>query len=141
MERTAAEFCSCDHKTPRMFKFTSPGFIKMTAVRLQARGLSATETIDWALEEMFDHHCGQLTGPDGKSVVFDTDDPIEVEKFDNAFREDSRRFINRIKTKAQKGWTGKYRLQKRMIYPMMLLWFALEIHDCRTFGRCSCMAE
>ncbi len=141
LKNTTAEICSCDHKTPRMFTFTSLGFIKKTASRLQARGLSATETIDWALEELFDHHRGKLTGPDGKPVVFDTDDPNEVEKFDNAFRNDSRRFINRVKAKSQAGWTGKYRLQNRMVYPMMLLWFALEIHDCRTSGKCSRKAK
>jgi len=136
-QKAPAKTCSCDHKTPRKFTFTSPVFFKATAVRLQTLGLSATQTIDWALEEVFDHHCGQLTGPDGKPVVFDTDDPSEVEKFDNAFREDSRRFINHIKAKAKKNWVGKYRLQTRLIYPMTLLWCALESHDCRTSGTCS----
>ena len=141
IQNAAARVCSCDHKTPRTFTFTSPEFIKTTSARLQTQGLSATETIDWTLEELFDHHSGRLNGPDGKPVVFDTDDPDEVEKFDDAFRNDSRRFINRIKAKAQEDWTGKYRLQKRMIYPMVLLWFALQIHDCRSSGKCSRTAD
>ncbi len=140
IQNAAVKTCSCDHKTPMMFTFTTPGLVKSTAVQLLARRLSATETIDWALEEVLDHHSGQLTGPDRKPVVFDTDDPNEVEKFDNAFRNDSRRFINRVKAKAQEEWTGKYRLQKRMVYPMTLLWFALEIYRCRTTGKCSRIA-
>lgn len=135
--RTVSNVCNCDHRTPRMYTFTSQGFVKTTSARLVDRGLSATQTIDWTLEELLDHHSGCLTGPDGKPVVFDTDDVVEIEKFDGAFRNDSRRFINHLKAKAQGTRTGKYRLQKRVIYPMMLLWFALENYDCRTTGKCS----
>ncbi len=140
-QNATVKVCSCDRRTPRMFTFSSPEFIKTTSVRLRSLGLSASQTIDWTLEELFDHHSGSLTGPDGKLVEFDTDDPSEVEKFDSAFREDSRRFINRIKSKAQEGRIGKYRLQTRMIYPLGLLLFGLDINACRTTGKCSEITE
>ena len=131
--KTISEFCICKHKTPGKFTFTSPEFSKLTAIRVATLEQSGTQTWDFAVEELSRHHTGDLTGPDGKLFQFHSD----VEAYDNSIRDDQKSHINRIKAKARDGWKGTYRLQERMIYPMMLLWFALEIHDCRTTGKCS----
>jgi len=131
------EFCHCTHEAPGRFTFTSPAFSKATAVRVAKLGHSGTQTWDFAVEELSRHHTGALIDIDGKPFRFRSDNIDDVAKYDNALREDQKSHINRIKAKACDSWKGTYRLQKRMIYPMMLLWFALEVHDCRTTGKCS----
>tara|TARA_R110002072_G_scaffold266193_2_gene425040 strand:+ start:5918 stop:6358 length:441 start_codon:yes stop_codon:yes gene_type:complete len=134
---TVSGFCQCSFKAPGLYTFTSPAFAKAQAIALCALGLSATQTVDWALEELLEHHKGQIIGPDRKLIDLNSDKPTDVAQFDNAFRDDTRRFVNHVKAKADVSWTGTYRLQKRMIYPMTLLWGALQIHDCRSSGKCS----
>ena len=138
---TVNEFCHCTFKAPGLYTFTSPGFTKAQAIALCALGLSATQTVDWVLEELLEHHKGQLIGPDRKLIDLNSDKPTDVALFDNAFRDDTRRFVNHIKAKADVSWTGTYRLQKRLIYPMTLLWGALQIHACRCSGNCARNAQ
>jgi len=135
-KNTTYEFCHCTFKAPGLYTFTSPVFTKTQAIALCALGLSATQTVDWALEELLEQHKGQLIGPDRKLVDLNSDSPNDVAQFDNAFRNDTRRFVNHIKAKADVGWTGTYRLQKRLIYPMTLLWGALQIRACRSCSKC-----
>lgn len=135
------EFCHCDHKAPGKFTFTTPAFSKAIATRVAQLELSGTQTWDFAVEELSRHHTGDLTDINGKPFQFRSDDPEDVEAYDNSIRDDQKSHINRIKAKACDGWKGTYRLQERMIYPMMLLWFALEIHDCRTTGKCSRLSK
>lgn len=131
------EFCRCKHEAPGKFTFTSPAFSKETATRVAKLELSGTQTWDFAVEELSRHHTGELVDINGKPFRFRSDNPEDVEAYDNSIRDDQKSHINRIKAKACDSWKGTYRLQERMIYPMMLLWFALESHDCRTSGKCS----
>lgn len=129
--------CICKHKTPGKFTFTSPAFNKHTAIRAALLEQSGTETWDFAVEELSRHHTGELIDIDGKPFRFRSDNPKDVAAYDNSIRDDQKSHINRIKAKARDDWKGTYRLQKRMIYPMTLLWFSLESFDCRTKGKCS----
>lgn len=136
-----SEFCHCKHEAPGKFTFTSPAFSKATAIRVAKLALSGTQTWDFAVEELSRHHKGELSDIDGKPFRFRSDNPADVNAYDDSIREDQKSHINRIKAKAHDDWKGTYRLQERMIYPMMLLWFALESHDCRTSRKCSRQAE
>ena len=60
---TVSGFCQCSFKAPGLYTFTSPAFAKAQAIALCALGLSATQTVDWALEELLEHHKGQIIGP------------------------------------------------------------------------------
>lgn len=136
-KKKISEFCHCNHETSGKFTFTSPGYSKVIATRVSKLEQSGTQTWDFAVEELSRHHTGDLTDINGKPFRFRSDNPKDVEAYDNSIRDDQKSHINRIKAKARNNWKGTYRLQERMIYPMMLLWFALEIHDCRTTGKCS----
>lgn len=138
---TGRNICTCHHKTPGKFTFTSPPFNKVTAIRAANLDQSGTQTWDFIVEELSRHHTGQLTDINGTPFCFRSDDLKDVRAFDQSIRDDQKSHVNRIKAKARDGWKGKYRLQKRMIYPMMLLWFSLECHDCRTRGKCSQITE
>lgn len=136
-KKQISELCICKHEASGKFTFTSPAFSKETASRVVELELSGTQTWDFAVEELSRHHTGELVDINGKPFRFRSDNPEDVEAYDNSIRDDQKSHINRIKAKASDNWNGTYRLQERMIYPMVLLWFALEINDCRTSGKCS----
>lgn len=128
----AAEVCNCNHAAPGAFTFTSPAFSQETAQRAKALGLSGIKLWNFCVEELGDHHAGTLTDHEKKPFLFRED----VTRYDDAIRDCHKGHINKILKKADPAWEGKNALQDRMIYTMLVLYFALENYDCRTQGAC-----
>lgn len=128
--------CSCDHRAPPVRVIRDVEFSRDMAQRLCALNKSGDATIDLLLSELLDHRTGDLFAPDGGRLPLDSSSPDDVAWFDNVLPEDTRRTINRFKTRAV-GQAGTYRLQTRQIDMVMLVFLALEIRDCRMSGKCS----
>ena len=133
----AARQCSCTRRMPGPYTLKSPEFYKETAIRATRLPYSGTETWDFCVEELRDRYTGELLDWNGKPFGFRSDAAHDVAAYDGSIREDHARHVNRIKEKARECWNGKNRLQNRMIYSLMILWFALESFDCRTKGECA----
>jgi len=139
-KRAAAKYCSCNHKAPKLRQIRSTMFNRQLAEDISALGLSGDGIVDWALSELLDHHRGKLLPSDFDMVNRDSDDPKQVERFDNLWSAgDQRRFINRYKDRAKRDF--KYRLKMSSVESVAMLHFALEIHNCRSSGKCSRAAE
>jgi hypothetical protein len=109
----------------------SPNFNQALALFYAGLGLSGDGTVDWLLTELFDHRNGVLYGFDGKPLDID----VDIDLTDDLFGEDQRRFINRYRARATQPF--RYRLQERLVHPVLMLHFAREIHTCRTRGACA----
>lgn len=128
--------CRCGHKAPPLRVVRSTKFNKALAIEISHLGLSGDATVDWALSEHWDQHTGRLIPSDFKMVERDSDDPKEVAQFDNLWSgNDQRRFVNRYKNRAIREY--KYRLKMHCVDSVAMLYFAIQIHHCRTTGKCS----
>lgn len=135
-----AKIATAITKPPPLRVLRSTAFNKTLATSLSDLGLSGDGTVDWALSELWDHHTGKLISSDFKMVERDSDDPNEVEKFDNLWsKSDQRRFINRYKDRAKREF--RYRLKMHCVDSVVMLHFALENYHCRTTGKCSHKAK
>ena len=128
--------CRCDHHAPPLRIIRSVGFNRELALKVRALGLSGAGTVNQVETELLDHHVSRLFGPDGNPVVLDTDDPVEVARWDGLFSEDGRRSVNRYMQRAVDG-TFKNRLQLRLVYGVMMIGFAISIRECRLSGTCA----
>ena len=133
--------CTCTFKAPGRFTFKSTAHYREIAMALSRLRLSGTETWDFIVEELWHHHKGDLVDVDGKPFRFRSDNLADRDAYDDQLREDHRRFVNRILEKARDGWTGKNRMQERMLYPMQVIYFGLRSLHCRTNGHCSRSAK
>lgn len=134
--RKLSTHCNCNHKAPPLRVLRSTAFNKALATDISSLGLSGDGTVDWALSELWDHHTGKLIPSDFDMVERDSDDPKEVERFDNLWsKSDQRRFINRYKDRAKRKF--QYRLKMHCVDSVVMLYFAMEIYHCRTTGKCS----
>jgi hypothetical protein len=109
----------------------SPIFNQLLALFYAGLALSGDSTVDWLLTQLFDHRTGTLYGFDGKPFDIDGDADLT----DDLFGEDQRRFINRYRARATELF--QYRLQERLVRPVLMMHFARKIHLCRTLGVCS----
>lgn len=135
-----AKKCTCSHHSPTPRTLRSVEFNRALAKRIDKLGLSGDGTVDALLAELLDHRNGELFGPNGGVVPLDSEAPSDVDWFDRLFSEDQRRFINRYKARADEG-AFKYRLQARLVDTVALMFLALEVRDCRMFGKCARVHE
>lgn len=127
--------CACDHRAPPLRILCSAEHNRCQAQEICAWNLSGDGTVDRVVSELLDHHSGRLFGPDGKSVMLDSDKSADIECWDSLFSEDQRRWMNRYKERANGAY--KNRIQQRMVYPAMMVGFAIAIRACRLTGRCA----
>lgn len=123
--------CNCDHYAPSERVIRSTAFNKELATYIDQLDLSGDGTVDWVLNELFDYRTGKLFGLDGKPLMID----VETDLTDELFGAEQRRFVNRYKARAHRKF--RYRLQMRMVWPVLAMHFAREIHSCRMEGSCS----
>lgn len=133
--RCAARPCRCDHHAEPLRIMRSVGFNRDLAQKISTLELSGDATIDRILTELLDHREGRLFDTNGKAVNLNSDDASEIARWDGLFSEDQRRFANRYKERTNGGF--KNRLQERLIYPVMMMAFAMAIHECRHTGKCA----
>lgn len=129
--RMAPEPCHSDHYAPAMRVLRSVDFNMKLAQFYVELGLSGDGTLDWVLTQLFDHRVGGLFGFDGKPIALDSNPALT----DNAFTCDERRFINRYRDRANSKF--RYRLQQHLVFPVLLMHFAREIHIRRSSGQCA----
>ena len=127
----ANALCTCDHHAPAMRVLRSPNFNRHLAKFYAGLGLSGDSTVDWLLTELFDYRTGMLYGFDGRPLDVDGN----VDLTDELFGADQRRHINRFRARASQPF--RYRLQERLVHPVLMMHFARAIHLCRTQGACS----
>lgn len=127
----ANRLCTCDHHAPPMRVLRSVVFNHMLALSYAGLGLSGDATVDWILTELFDHRTGTLYGYDGKPLDVEGD----VDLTDQLFGADQRRHITRFRARANQPF--RYRLQVRLLHPVMMMHFARAIHECRLHGTCA----
>lgn len=139
-QNLATAVCGSDHHAPSLRAIRSTAFNKALAFELSDLNLSGDGTIDWVLSELWDHHTGKLIPSDFDMVERDSDDSKQVKRFDNLWSgNDQRRFINRYKDRANGEF--RYRLKMSSVDSVAMLYFALEIYYCRTYGTCSRKAD
>lgn len=131
LPRTNSVLCNCDHYAPPLRVLRSVDFNMKLAQFYVTLGLSGDGTLDWVLTQLFDHRTGGLFGFDRRPIAIDTDPALT----DNVFTIDERRFINRYRDRANSQF--RYRLQEHLVFPVLLMHFAREIHVCRTGGHCA----
>lgn len=120
--------CNCEHVSPPERVVRSSEFNRALSQYWCDRPLSGEAVVDEVLNLIYEHHAGGLFGPDGAKIVIGAE-------FDDLFGEDAKRFINRYREKATR--LLRNRLQRRCVFPVMVLHFASQIDLCRTQGRCS----
>jgi len=136
LRNTTTSLCGCDIKAPSLRALRSSLFNTALAVELCDLDLSGDGTIDMVLSELWDHHTGKLLPANFDMVQRDSDDPRQIERFDNLWSgNDQRRFINRYKDRAKRKF--KNRLKMSSVDSVVMLYFAMEIYYCRTYGQCS----
>lgn len=137
---TKQSVCHCDHHAPPLRVLRSTTFNRHLAQQVVALEMSGDATVDLILSELLDYHAGKLIGFDDRVIDFlNRYDPVALEIYDDLFREDQRRTLNRYKARA--GGLFRNRLQERLIYPVLMIHFALAIRGCRLGGPCVCAAE
>lgn len=117
--------CEGDIFAPKLRILRSTAFNHELARFYTNLDLSGDATVDWVLTQVFDHHRGKLFDHDGQLIEIETNPDLT----DDIFRIDERRFINRHKARATKRF--KYRLQMRVVFPIMMMHFAREIYFSR----------
>jgi len=127
--------CSCNHNAPPERVLRSIEFNQELAQYYLDLKLSGDGAIDQILTELYDRRSGILHGLDQKRIAIETVDANGVTLFDDLFGEDERRFLARFRVRASGGF--RYRLQKRCLFPVLIMHFAREIHLCRTQGSCA----
>lgn len=132
---TNGSICTCTHIAPPERIIRPPRFSQSLAQFYDGLGLSGDGTIDWVLSELYDHRSGKLIGWDGAQIAVEAADANGATLFDDLFGADERRFITRFRVRASGGF--RYRLQKRCLFPVLMMHFAREIHLCQTQGACA----
>lgn len=127
--------CTCNHVAPPERILRSTEFNQELAQYYVGLKLSGDGTIDQILTELYDRRSGILHGLDQKRIAIETVDENGATLFDDLFGEDERRFLTRFRVRASGGF--RYRLQKRCLFPVLMMHFAREIHLCRTQGSCA----
>jgi hypothetical protein len=127
--------CNCTHSAPPERVVRSTYFNQGLAQFYVGLGLSGDATIDWVLNELYDHRAGALIGLNGQSIEIEAVDANGTTLFDDLFGADERRFITRFRVRASRGF--RYRLQRRCLFPVLMMHFAREIHLCRTQNTCA----
>ncbi|TPW33117.1 hypothetical protein FJU08_00680 [Martelella alba] len=123
--------CTCNHDAPSLRVIRSPLFNCELAIDINELDLSGDGIADWVLTEVFEYRTGTLFGFDGKPLPVDEN----VNLTDDLWGADQKRSINRYRDRASKPF--RYRLQMRLVWPVLLIHFAREIHRCRTEGCCA----
>jgi len=123
--------CTCDHYLPPTWLVQSPAFNLELAAFYKQLGLSGDGIVDFVLNELYFYHEGDLF--DHQKIFVD----VEADEYapENVFGRSPRRSITRYLDRARNNYF--YRLQRRMIPMVMMMYFAKEIYLYRTQGACA----
>ena len=123
--------CTCDHYSPPLWVLQSPTFNKELACFFKRLGLSGDGIVDLTLDQIYLKHEGELF--DHNRIFIDTE-AVDFSA-ERIFGKAPRRSVNRYLERVERN--HYYRLQRRMIPMVMMLYFGKEIYLCRTQGRCA----
>lgn len=127
----AEAICGCDHNARPDRQVRQPAYCGSLAHFYYDFGFSGPSALDWVHSQIYDFHNGRLFGSDGRQLHLKDDAKL----MDEVWRAHEERTILRFVERATREF--KYRLQERMVLPVIILGFARDIYLCRTFGPCS----
>lgn len=131
--------CRCNHYAPSVPEIRSVEFNRIQAARLDALNMSSAAIADMIWTELFEHRTGKLVNAEGTPIAFETDNSNAIRRYDEAVTEARRHFVKRYRARVAHD-SFKNRLQERLVYPVTMMFLALEVRDCRLSGSCSSSA-
>lgn len=145
--------CTCDHFAPMKHHLTSTTFLSGLGKFYLDLNLPASQTLYWALDQIYRFSSGTLHDLDDKPIgLFETfkvegfeefetdseDDKLtEIDIVDWAFGKDFARSMRRIMDRAHGEYKNHMKMTPQMVMRILLLHCARQIHTCRTVGKCS----
>ena len=123
--------CKCHHYAPSLRVLRSCEFNEERARFYASLDLSGDGIVDWVLIQLFDVRQGWLYDFNGDHIDIDR----LVDLTDDMFGADERRFMHRYIERSKRKFRN--RLHMRVVFPVMMMHFAREIHLCATQGECS----